>query len=204
MNNYGVGDIFNNVQLTDSMEGYAEFVAEQLDNASFRDMYMDTMEAHLLGGDRAAMNECGTTSTCEEGLSDLDFLHGGKHCVDGDCDNRFKATGGDLDYGGGGGSRGYGDSISRSLNMIPESDPTDAGSFFNLSKQRPSVESLDASQEIKDLISVAVPDTDLVAATEDYSVSNYENEYGYASEGYEDDGEYTPDGDADLDMLDIM
>jgi hypothetical protein len=53
MNSYGVGDIFQNIQVKDAMEGYANMTVDQIDNGFFRDMYMDTMEATLTGEDIA-------------------------------------------------------------------------------------------------------------------------------------------------------
>jgi hypothetical protein len=190
---YGVSDIFQNVHATDALEGYTNMVTDQIDNGFFRDMYMETMNAVLTGED-------GPEPTAESAANELydpfdDVAEGCATECGGNCSSCSSATecGGSCgsnessigkEYLYGKGKDEEGNAFFRSLNSIPGSDPTDAGTFFNLKDQKPSVESADASAEMQDLIST-VPDTDLIV-TEGYSEDDYyDQEDGEVSEGAE-------------------
>lgn len=195
-NDYGVSDIFQNVHVTDALEGYANMVTDQIDNSFFRDMYMETMESKLTGEDfapeptpptptgenfdfgelgdpfediaEACAKECGAGCTKE---------CGGGGCSS--CGSNESTIGKEYLYGKGANEKDH--AYFRSLNSIPGSDPTDAGTFFNLKDQKPSVESASASKEMQDLIST-IPDTEIIA--EGYSEDNSQDG-GEVNEGAE-------------------
>lgn len=158
MNNYGVGDILQSMRTNDAMEGYTNMVVDQIDNGEFRDMYMDTMESHI-NGEEIASGEDDVDSAMEAGFgSDMDDImlglppvEEGKCCECGDSGCGGCGTKEDTAY-------------FRSLNSIPESDPIDAGTFFNLKDQKSAVESVDA-ETVHHLIDT-LPETEIAVPTE--------------------------------------
>jgi hypothetical protein len=183
---YGVSDIFQNIQTKSALEGYANMVTDQIDNSFFRDMYMDTMEAKLTGDDSVDAPE---TTPSVESIDPLydpfeEIAEGcSKECGAAGCDGNCNECGsGACGEGSVGQEYLYGKgkdeethAYFRSLNSIPGSDPTDAGTFFNLKDQKPSVESADASREVQDLIST-IPDTDLIVSEGSQDVDFGQNE----------------------------
>jgi hypothetical protein len=190
-NDYGVSDIFQNVHATDALEGYTNMVTDQIDNSFFRDMYMETMEAVLTGDDYAPEPTPPTPTGESAGFGELEdpFEDISEACAKecgGDCSNcgsNESSVGKEYLYGKGADEEGH--AYFRSLNSIPGSDPTDAGTFFNLKDQKPSVESASASKEIQDLIST-IPDTEIIAE-------------GYSDDDYQDSGEVDEGAELGLD-----
>ena len=180
-NDYGVNDIFQNIHASDAMEGYANMAVDQIDNSFFRDMYMDTMEAVLTGNDyiedygpephpmREAMEDLSDMDDMFEGCAKECGSNCSTECGGGSCESNV----GD-EYMYGKGSNAGDHAYLRSLNTITGTDPTDAGTFFNLKDQRPSVESAEASREMQDLIST-LPDTEVIVDEGYYPDTYYED-----------------------------
>ena len=172
---YGVGGLMHSMRMENAMDGYADCVTEMLQNADFRDMYLDTMEAYTTGhtndmvspiGD--PINEAINDITSECGLNDMecDFSVGteeGRFCGD-ECDD-FSCHGAQTMFGSDDDSKSL---INKRLNDIPGTDPTDAGTFFNLKNSKPSVECQEASQDMINMISNYIPSTEISVAIGNY------------------------------------
>ena len=170
MNSYGVGDIFQNIQYKDAMEGYANMTVDQIDNSFFRDMYMDTMEATLTGEDIAhdevddAMESAFGADLDNDIMMGLPPVNETTECGDGSCGEpdcpglkKKKKDEGTTECGS---ACKEDTAYFRALNNITDSDPTDAGTFFNLKDKKTTVESTMDVDDIRHKIEV-LPETEL-------------------------------------------
>jgi hypothetical protein len=188
---YGVEDIFTEARAAELADAYSDMVTEQIDNAEFRDMYMETMETTLNGNTH---DLGGFEDPASESLTELDVpdMEGCGSCAK-ECGSSCGGQSCESDLSD------FDNDIVKTLCNIPESDPTDAATFFNITGQKPSVESMQLAQEMNNLISAVVPDTDIVCASEAMAYTN-DDDYGTGMPSFEGAG---LDDDIDLGDLDI-
>lgn len=143
---------FGHMKNDEAESALAEATVDQIHNGVFRDNYIDTVNEVMNGtsGDLASALENVEMDTALSSLSLemalQDIVSEGKNCSScGECDKN--------------------PAIEKAIDILPETDPTDAGTFFSntkgISAEECTAEGARMMQETRDLIGAIIPDTSI-------------------------------------------
>ena len=138
-----VEELFSAMQNRNVEESYHEFALEQIDNALVRDLYMGCIGEAFEGyGEKSSIQENDQLNDfMNEGISTEDLVNEGENCANCKIDKECCDP-----------------AIIKAIDLLPESDPRDAGTFFSQT-DAVSAECNKACQEQFDLIDAIIPDT---------------------------------------------
>lgn len=143
--------LFGHMRNEEAESALAEATVDQIHNGVFRDNYIDTVNEVMNGsaGDLASAIENTEMDNALSSLSlemALQSISEGKNCSScGECDKN--------------------PAIEKAIDILPESDPTDVGTFFSktrgISAEECTAEGARMMQETRDLIGAIIPDTSI-------------------------------------------
>ena len=180
---YMLGGFFDGIGNQDAAEALAEATIDHIDNAAFRDMYMDTMNEALTNGidylekydeEGNYVKENLDDALLEMGADpDLD-LNGPEPGPTSESADEWENDAVDVDE--------YGDceeaSIREAIRKLPDGDPAEAGTYFSLVNRVNAEEDPEAQKAIKeqlDMVSAYIPDTNIVAEDATAPITNQLN-----------------------------
>ena len=177
-NGYMLGGFFDGISSQNSAEALAEAMIDQIDNAVFRDTYMDTMNEALDNGVDYLDRYDEEGNYAKESIEDA-IIGLGADIDDIDIDpgyatESYAPESDEYEYA----MEGTDCALQNCIDKLPDGDPSEAGTYFSLVNKvnaEGDPEARDAIKEQLDMISVYVPDTDIV--TEDASTADNEFEF---------------------------
>ena len=161
-----LGGFFDGIGQQDSAEALTEAIIEHVDNAVFRDMYMDTINEALDKGVGYLESYDEEGMAVKEGIDDAIFEMGAD-LTDMDLtveSHETDAHDPELEYA----AEACDEGLKRCIDKLPDGDPADAGTYFSLVNRVNAEEDPEARAAIKeqlDMVSTYIPDTNIV--TED-------------------------------------
>lgn len=164
---------FDGISIQSAAEALAEATIDHIDNAAFRDMYMDTMNEALTNG-IDYMDRYDDGNYLKENLEDA-MLQVGTDVTDMDLGITPGATAESYED--------YGDEyaecdeacIREAIRKLPDGDPADAGTYFNLVNRVGAEADPEARAAIKeqlDMVSAFIPDTNIVSEDATAPITN--------------------------------
>ena len=159
-----LGGFFDGIGQQDSAEALTEAIIEHVDNAVFRDMYMDTIDEALDNGVDYLENYDEEGMAIKEGIDDALFDLGTDFDDIPEPSYTSEAYEPEFEYA----AEACDEAIQNCIRKLPDGDPADAGTYFSLVNRVNAEDDPEAKAAIKeqlDMVSVYIPDTDIV--TED-------------------------------------